>query len=78
MIILETSDFHSTGGASIAALRISNSLVSEDNELIRISSDSPNLGCLLSWEGQIFWAIKLNKTDNENIGSVNIFESKRF
>lgn len=44
MKILEVSDFHYTGGASIAAFRISETLTAQGNHLTRISSDSPTPG----------------------------------
>ena len=48
MKILEVSDFHYTGGASIAAFRISDALTAQGNHLIRISSDSPTPGHTLA------------------------------
>ena len=48
MKILEISDFHYTGGASIAAFRISDSLTSQGHQLTRISSDSPTPGNALT------------------------------
>ena len=48
MKILEVSDFHYTGGASIAAFRISDSLTSQGHHLTRISSDSPTPGSALT------------------------------
>ena len=48
MKILEVSDFHYTGGASIAAFRISNALSSQGHHLTRISSDSPTPGNALT------------------------------
>lgn len=48
MKILEISDFHYTGGASIAAFRISGALIAQGNHLTRISSDSPTSGHTLT------------------------------
>ena len=48
MKILEVSDFHFTGGASIAAFRISDALNGHGNHLTRISSDSPTPGHTLT------------------------------
>jgi hypothetical protein len=48
MNILEVSDFHYTGGASIAASRISKVLHANGNHLTRISSDSPTPGHTLA------------------------------
>jgi len=48
MKILEVSDFHYTGGASIAAFRISDALTAQGNHLSRISSDSPTPGHTLT------------------------------
>ena len=48
MKILEISDFHYTGGASIAAFRISDALTAQGNLLARISSDSPTPGHALT------------------------------
>ena len=48
MKILEISDFHYTGGASIAASRISKVLHANGNHLTRISSDSPTPGHTLA------------------------------
>ena len=48
MKILEVSDFHYTGGASIAAFRISDALTAQGNLLARISSDSPTPGHALT------------------------------
>jgi glycosyltransferase involved in cell wall biosynthesis len=48
MKILEVSDFHYTGGASIAAFRISDALTAQENHLTRISSDSPTQGHTLT------------------------------
>ena len=48
MKILEVSDFDYTGGASIAAFRISEALTAHGNYIIRISSDSPTPGHALT------------------------------
>jgi glycosyltransferase involved in cell wall biosynthesis len=48
MKILEVSDFHYTGGASIAAFRISEALTEQGHHLTRISSDSPTPGHTLT------------------------------
>lgn len=48
MKILEVSDFHHTGGASIAAFRISDALTAPETHLTRISSDSPTPGHTLT------------------------------
>jgi glycosyltransferase involved in cell wall biosynthesis len=48
MKILEVSDFHYTGGASIAAFRISDALTAQEIHLTRISSDSPTPGHTLT------------------------------
>lgn len=48
MKILEVSDFHYTGGASIAAFRISDALTAKGNHITRISSDSPTPGHTLT------------------------------
>ena len=48
MKILEVSDFHYTGGASIAAFRISDALTAQGSHLTRISSDSPSTGHTLT------------------------------
>ena len=40
MKIFEVSDFHSTGGASIAASRIASALELAGNSVFRLSSDS--------------------------------------
>ena len=48
MKILEVSDFHFTGGASIAAFRISDALTETGNHVTRISSDSPTPGHTLT------------------------------
>ena len=48
MKILEVSDFHFTGGASIAAFRISDALTEKGHHVTRISSDSPTPGHTLT------------------------------
>ena len=48
MKILEVSDFHYTGGASIAAFRISDALTEKGHHVTRISSDSPTPGHTLT------------------------------
>ena len=48
MKILEVSDFHYTGGASIAAFRISDALTAKGTNVTRISSDSPTPGHTLT------------------------------